>query len=188
LNREAEKLRARYPRSKIEVWSHDQARRGLKPIVRKVWALRGKRPLAFSTQAYEWTYAYGFVHPRSGRTQWLIMPAVNTETMQISLSNFARAEGIGKRKQVILVVDRAAWHTSPQLELPKGIHLLPLPTASPEMQPSERLWPLLNEGLANRSFKDLPTLERGMSRRCRQLLNQQELIKKLTFYHWWPDY
>src|SRR5438132_3097995 len=28
----------------------------------------------------------------------------------------------------------------------KGIHLLPLPTASPERQPAERLWPLLYEG------------------------------------------
>jgi transposase len=116
------------------------------------------------------------------------MPEVNTEVMQLSLENFARAESIGKRKQVILIIDKAPWHTSSNLNVPKGIHLLPLPTASPEMQPSERLWPLLNEGLANKSFETIAKLECTMSRRCCQLSSQQEIIRKLTFYHWWPDY
>lgn len=180
-------MRARYPRSRIEVWGHDQARRGLKPIVRKVWADKGKRPEAVSTHGYEWSYAYGFVHPKSGRTQWLILPEVNTQAMQVAVEEFARAEKISRRKQVILVVDKAGWHTTPQLRLPEGLHLLPLPTASPEMQPAERLWPLLNEGLANRAFTNVEELEGAMADRCRELLGQTELISGLTFYHWWPD-
>ena len=170
------------------MWSHDQARRGLKPIIRKGWTKRGQRPISLSTQGYEWTYAYGFVHPKSGRTHWLIMPEVNTLVMQLSLANFASTQGIGKRKQVILVIDKAPWHTSVNLDVPKGIHLLPLPTASPEMQPAERLWPLLNEGLANKAFENIGKLERSMARRCCQLNNQQDLISNLTFYHWWPDF
>jgi transposase len=181
------RLRAAYRRSRVEVWGHDQARRGLKPIVRKVWARRGQRPLAVSTHRYEWTYAYGFVHPKSGKTHWLLMPEVSTEAMGLALAAFARAERVGKRKQVVVVVDRAAWHTTPQFPVPRGIHLLPLPAATPELQPAERLWPLLNEGIANRSFPTLGILERALARRCRQLIEQRALIRNLTCYHWWPD-
>ena len=156
--------------------------------MRKVWANRGQRPEALSTHGYEWSYAYGFVHPKSGRTHWLILPEVNTEAMQLAVDEFTRAEGIGRRKQVILVVDKAGWHTTPKLNIPKGLHLLPLPTASPEMQPAERLWPLLNEGLANRAFSHVEELEQAMSDRCCELLTQTELIRGLTNYHWWPDY
>ena len=169
------------------MWSHDQARRGLKPILRKVWARRGCRPLALSTHGYEWTYVYGFVHPASGKTQWLMMPEVSTEAMALALAAFARAEGVSARKQILLVVDGAPWHTTPRLPVPRGVHLVRLPPATPELQPAERLWPLLNEGLANRAFVRIGTLERALARRCRQLVEQQELIRHLTRYHWWPD-
>jgi hypothetical protein len=39
----------------VEVWAEDEARLGLKPIVRRVWARRGKtqRPLAASHHRYQ---------------------------------------------------------------------------------------------------------------------------------------
>ena len=156
--------------------------------MRKVWAKKGERPVALSSHGYEWTYAYGFVHPKSGRSDWLILPEVNTDTMEIALEQFVSQENIGKRKQVLMVLDGATWHTTPKLKLPKGLHLLPLPAATPEMQPAERLWPLLNEGLANKSFDSVADLERAMVKRCRQLSQQSERIRNLTFFHWWPDF
>ena len=181
------RLRAAHRRSRVEVWGHDQARRGLKPIVRKVWARRGQRPRAVSTHRYEWTYASGFVHPKSGKTQWLLLPAVSTAAMGLALAAFARAERAGPRKHVVVGVDRAAWHTTPRLPVPRGLHLVSLPAATPELQPAERLWPLLNEGIANRSFPTPGLLERALARRCRQLIEQRALIRNLTCYHWWPD-
>jgi transposase len=70
--------------------------------------------------------------------------------------------------------------------VPKGIHLVPLPPYSPELQPAERLWPLVNEPLVNQAHTTLDALEELVYQRCRRLLRQQELIRGLTFYHWWP--
>ena len=61
-----------------------------------------------------------------------------------------------------------------------------IPSHSPELQPAERLWPLTNEPIANRSFKSLDELEELLFHRCRNLLSQQDLISHLTFFHWWP--
>ena len=38
-------------------------RLGLKPVIRRVWALRGQRPVAKVKRRYEWLYLYGFVRP-----------------------------------------------------------------------------------------------------------------------------
>ncbi len=50
----------------LEVWAMDEHRVGLKPIVRRVWAKRGERPVVVVHPRYEWTYVYGFVRPESG--------------------------------------------------------------------------------------------------------------------------
>jgi len=58
--------------------------------------------------------------------------------------------GAGTRRRILLMLDQAGWHTAKEVEVPEGIDLEFLPPASPEIQPSERLWPLSNEGVANR--------------------------------------
>ncbi|MEG4281456.1 transposase [Microcoleus sp. MON1_C1] len=85
--------------------------------------------------------------------------------------------GVGKDKHIILTIDQAAWHTSPQVQVPKGLHLEFMPSPSPELQPAERLWPLINEPIAYGSFQNLDELEEVLFQRCQVLLKQSSLIK-----------
>jgi transposase len=62
-----------------------------------------------------------------------------------------------------------------------------LPPASPELQPAERLWGLVDEPVANRTFTDLDDLEATLVTRCRALEQQRQPIKARTRYHWWPQ-
>jgi hypothetical protein len=55
-------------------------------------------------------------------------------------------------------------------KVPEEIHLESLPSASPEPQPSERLWPFTNEGVANRFFEDIEDLEKRADERTRTAL------------------
>jgi transposase len=96
-------------------------------------------------------------------------------------------EPVGTRdKWIVLVLDQAGWHKSQQVAVPEGIHLVFLPPRSPELQPAERLWPLSNEAICNRRFETLEELEVEQSRRCCQLLEQAELVRRHTLFHWWP--
>jgi hypothetical protein len=115
------------------------------------------------------------------------VPEVNTHAMGIALEQFSAQEKVGTRKQVIMVVDGAGWHTTAKLKIREGIHLMKLPAATLEMQPAERLWVLLNEGIANKAYNSIEALEKEMARRCKQLMKQEESIRSLTHYHWWPD-
>jgi hypothetical protein len=176
-----------HPGAEVELWAEDEARLGLKPVIRRVWAPVGKRPVARFNRGYKWTYLYGFVRPQSGEVYWLILPTVNVELFSMALDEFAKEVGAGKDKHVLLVVDQAGWHTGKELEIPEGIDLEFLPSGSPELQPAERLWPLTNEGVANGLFEEIEQIEQALMERCMQLLDQTETIKGLTNYHWWPQ-
>jgi transposase len=138
----------------------------------------GFQPVAKVDWDFEWLWLYGFVHPESGETYWWILPYVNFKLFNRVLADFAREFGLGKDKHVILTVDSASWHTTDQVVLPEGLHLEFIPRSSPELQPAERLWPLTNEPIANRSFKSLNELEAVIFHRCRTLLKQHDVSSR----------
>jgi transposase len=100
---------------------------------------------------------------------------------------FAKEVGAGADKRILLVVDKAGWHTGGEVEIPEGIELEFLPNGSPELMPAERLWPLTNEALANGLFEEIGEIEEALVQRCVELLDQPEAIRDLANYHWWPQ-
>ena len=134
----------------------------------------------------EWTYLFSFLRPNTGDVYCIILTKVNTVVCSLALEHFAEEVGAGTRKRVLLVLDRAGWHMSKELKVPEGIHLEFLPSRSPELQPAERLWPLSNEGVANRYFEEIEELEEALVERCVSLSEQGGLIGSYTRYHWWP--
>jgi transposase len=129
---------------------------------------------------------YGWVQPATGATEWLLLPTVNAELFTLALEQFAHAVGAGPAKQVLVALDQAGWHVAATVRVPDGVHLEFLPAYCPELQPAERLWPLTNEGVANRLFPTLDALEDALIERLRALLAQPELVRSYTAYHWWP--
>ena len=177
-------LRLRAPGKTVEVWAEDEARLGLKPIARRVWATKGRRPEANGRTKYEWVYVYGFVHPATGRNLELILPAANADGMGLALGEFARwADPAGERLLVVLV-DNAGWHVAKRLARPPNVVLYPLPPCTPELQPAEPLWPLVREALANRGFDSLEALESVLVGRCRWLMDHPEVVQGAVGFHW----
>ena len=179
-----EQLEKKYPNNKVEVWFFDEHRVGLKPILKKVWSPIGTRPTAFVKHQYEWLYVYGFVEPKTGKTLWYLIPRVNTAWMNVVLQTFAIEAGANQDKIILLVQDRAGWHRSKKVNLPSGIETEFLPAYSPELQPAERLWSLVDEPIANENIETIDELEEILSKRCCVLNKMAEEIKNLTNYHW----
>ena len=126
------------------------------------------------------------MQPETGATHWLLMPTVNIAAFNSALAHFAAQVGAGPTKQILLVLDQAGWHRSPQVQVPAGVQLAWLPPYSPELQPAERLWPLTNEPLANRTFADLAALDAVLADRCVRLAEQPARVRAQTLFHWWP--
>ena len=171
----------------MTVWAEDEHRLGLIPIRRRVWAPRGTRPIAPSDRRYQWLYVYGLVRPTTGASWWCLLPTVSTAAMSVALAAFAQDEGIDADHRAVIVWDGAGWHTSDRLVVPDGIDLVPQPPASPELQPAERLWPLLNEAVANQAFADLDVLTDVLAERCCTLRADRAAMRTMTRYDWWPS-
>jgi transposase len=64
------------------------------------------------------------------------------------------SQAVAPGAHAILIVDQAAWHTSPKLHIPANITILPLPPRSPELNPVENVWQFMrNTWLSNRIFR-----------------------------------
>ncbi len=170
-----------------ELWTMDEHRIGLQPIVRRMWVRQGKRPIITVHPRYQWCYLYGFVCPQHGETFWLILPTVSVAAFRQALGELAQFLGLGSDTHLILVLDQAGWHTSDRVEVPEGIHLLFQPAYSPEVQPAERLWEVTDEALANQYFATIEDLMQAQADLCATIHSSwQEAMRSRTLYHWWP--
>lgn len=176
----------RYATVRVELWAMDEHRVGLKPILRKVWAKRGKRPVAVMRPRYKWLWVVAFVCPQSGESIWWLVPALNAVTFSRLLLAFALERGAGSDPRILLVLDGAGWHTGHEVATPEGLELIPLPPYSPELQPAEHLWEICDEVLVNQCFDSLAALECILAAHTIRLTERTDQIRSRTLFHWWP--
>jgi hypothetical protein len=170
----------------VTLWAEDEHRLGLLPVGRRVWAPVGQRPTTHVRRRFQWVYVYGFVRPASGESWWCLLPTVRTDAFALALAEFARDEGSDATHRAVLVLDQAGWHHATTLRIPAGIDLIFLPAYSPELQPAERLWPLVNEAIANQAIATIAQLEHALAARCQTLRAARTAVQAHTQFHWWP--
>src|SRR3954454_12128933 len=136
---------------RLEVWFADEARVGQKNKIPRRWARRGTRPSAPYDQRTASTYIFGAICPAEGKAAALVMPACNTEAMNLHLAEIARAVAPGAH--AVLLLDQAGWHLSQRLVIPPNITLVALPSKCPELNPVENIWQFMRDNwLSNRVF------------------------------------
>lgn len=168
----------------VELWCEDEARLGLKPVTRRVWALKGRRPQTCGRQRFQSLYVYGFARPATGRNLCLFLPGANAELMGEALAEFAGWADPAGEKVLVVLVDNAGGHVAKALKIPANVRLFRLPPCTPELQPAEHLWPLVREAMANRDFGHLVALGAKLRRRCDWLAKHPEVVKGAVGFHW----
>ena len=135
----------------IEIWFQDEARIGQKNGQVRQWARRGTRPRQPADQRYDNADLFGAICPALGVGAALALPYADTEAMQLHLDEISRhvAEGA----HAVLLLDRAGWHTTSNLDVPDNITPILLPSRAPELNPVENVWQYLRSNwLSNRLF------------------------------------
>jgi transposase len=136
----------------IEIWWQDEARIGQKNGRTRIWARKGTRPRLPADQRYKNAYLFGAICPKRGIGAGLMLPVVNTQAMQLHLDQISRH--IARKAHGVVLMDRAGWHTSSDLKVPRNLTIILLPSRSPELNPVENVWqyPRAN-WLSNRVFE-----------------------------------
>ncbi|MBS1082094.1 IS630 family transposase, partial [Gluconobacter kondonii] len=138
----------------IEIWFQDEARIGQKNGVVRQWARRGTRPRQPADQRYANAWLFGAICPARGKAAGLALPFIGTDSMQLHLDEIARC--VARGAHAVLLLDRAPWHTTGKIRLPKNVSLIFLPSRAPELNPVENVWQFLRANwLSNTVFEDM---------------------------------
>jgi hypothetical protein len=128
----------------------------------------------------EYTYLFSAICPQTGESCSLIMPVANMETMDIFLKTLADQQ---KNERIILCMDKAGWHTTKQLKIPRNIIVWYLPPYSPELNPVELIWRELRaKYFNNKTFQSMNELDDALEFAINDFTKDKMKLKKLTEY------
>jgi DDE superfamily endonuclease len=128
-------------------------------------------------------YIFGAICPSDGKGAALVLPACNTEAMNLHLAEIARE--IAPGRHAALLLDQAGWHLSARLAVPENITLVPLPPKCPELNPVEDIWQLLCDNwLSNLIFQAYESIADPCCEAWTRLIKQPKRITSIGLRDW----
>ena len=173
-------IKAQNTTAPVRLMFQDEAGFGRINKPRYCWCRKGNRPSVPCHHIREYRYAYGAVDPQRGGSFFLILPYCNTTCMNVFLRELSTKY---PDDYIVLVADKAAWHTAKGLEIPENIEIVPLPPCTPEMNPIEQIWAWIRQhGFRNELFL---TLDKVVDRLCVTIRSlSPDTVKSITFRNW----
>lgn len=158
-------------------------RLGQKNGLVRQWARKGTRPRQPKDQRYKSAYLFGAVCPARGTGAAIAMPTANTHAMQVHLDEISQAVAAGAH--AVLLLDRAGWHISTDLEIPDNITPVLLPPRSPELNPVENVWQYLRQTyLSNRVFDGYDAIIDAACQAWNRLIEKPWIIMSIGMRDW----
>ncbi len=164
---------AKHPGKPIKVFATDEHRIGLKPITRRSASVRSRLAIIGST---------GSMSRRSHRPPPARLSGISPTAYR---SRFSKPCARSRRRRWTHHPARARRGAA-ALKIPDGIRLVYLPPYTPELQPAETLWALVDEPIVNKHIATIEDLEETIANQCVALAEQREQIQSRTGFHWWP--
>ena len=111
------------------------------------------------------------------------MPYADTEAMQFHINEISRH--VARGAHAVLLMDRAGWHTTAKLAMPKNITPISLPSRAPELNPVENVWQYLRANwFSNRVFANYDAIIDAACDAWRKLLAQPQTITSIGMREW----
>lgn len=154
-----------------------EMRVGLRGMVRRVWAPRGVKVRQAQALVYTWRYLAVALNGLTGMLHWAWLPNMKKEGLAQLVGDWQTA-GVAA-----LVWDGAASHRA-HVVRDAGLPLITQPPASPELNPSERLFQELRRHLEGRAYPDLDAKIARADAFLRDLAAAPGRLRALTGWAW----
>ena len=102
-----------------------------------------------------------------------MLPFANT-TARMHLDEISR--NVAAKAHGVVLMDRAGWHSTDKLKVPKNLTIILLPSRSPELNPVENIWQYLRQ---NRVFEDYDAIIEAGCQAWNKLIDQPETIMSI---------
>jgi transposase len=95
------------------------------------------------------------------------------------------SRNVAARAHAVVLMDRAGWHKTDKLKVPKNLTIILLPSRSPELNPVENIWQYLHQNwLSNRVFEDYDAILDAACDVWNRLIAQPETIMSIGMRAW----
>ena len=112
-----------------------------------------------------------------------MLPWANTEAMQMHLDEISR--NVARKAHAVVLMDRAGWHTTGKLNVPRNLTIILLPSRSPELNPVENIWQYLRANwLSNRVFENYEAIVDAGCQAWNKLITQPQTITSIGTRNW----
>jgi transposase len=112
-----------------------------------------------------------------------MLPRANTPAMQMHVNEISRH--VAARAHAVVLMDRAGWHNTDKLKLPKNLSIILLPSRSPELNPVENVWQYLRQNwLSNSVFEDYHDILDAGCTAWNKLIAQPQTIISIGLRDW----
>jgi len=103
--------------------------------------------------------------------------------MQLHVDEISRH--VEKGAHAVLVMDRAGWHTTANLRMPKNIAPIFLSSRAPELNPVENVWQHMRQNwLSNRVFDSYDAIIDAAYEAWQKLLDAPQAITSIGMRKW----
>lgn len=103
--------------------------------------------------------------------------------MQLHVHEISR--NVQRGAHAVLLLDRAGWHTTEKLIVPRNMTLIFLPSRSPELNPVENVWQYLRQNwLSNRVFDTHVAIIDAACQAWKNLIDRPEAITSIGMRDW----
>jgi len=145
----------------VRLWVMDEMRCGLHTEVRRLWTTRGNRVVVPVQQKYQWNYVFGALGVGHGGAEFLYSDTVNLECNQLFLEQIAARD---PRSIHVVIYDGAGFHhRDGAADVPDNVRIVVLPAYSPELNPVEKLWDVVRDGICNQVFGTIEALQKAQT-------------------------
>ena len=168
--------------SKVKIWMMDEARFGLHTEMRRLWGVKGQRPVVTRQIKYEWDYLYGSLDVVSGQAHFCQFPSINLEWDHAYLNDLTKTNS-----DVIHVIirDQAGFHLRDgDPRLPGRVRIIDLPPYSPELNPCEQLWDVIKDEIGNRVFETIDLLREAITPTLKRYWDDADAVLRLVGRDW----
>ncbi len=112
-----------------------------------------------------------------------MLPSANTPAMQMHLDEIS--QNVAAKAHAVVLMDRAGWHNTDKLKLPKNLSIILLPSRSPELNPVENIWQYLRQNwLSSTVFQDYHDIIDAGCNAWNKLIARPETIMSIGLRDW----
>ena len=158
------------------LYFQDESRFGLMTHIGRCITARGVKPIVKYKHAFKNTYLYGSFSPIDGD---MFVYEIQGTTSEIFYKYLCALSEHRPKELKILVIDNAGFHSMKKYNIPENIKLIRIPSYSPELNPSEKIWAYIKQFYKNKVFDNIDKVKLWLAEFTRENLNK-EIVKSIT--------